>query len=44
MKLSKVCKEEREALQLDYDSDEDYLDPPPKINDKIDIMYRKKCY
>jgi len=38
MKLNKIYKEEKEGLGLEYDSDEDYLDPPLKINDKIDIM------
>ena len=38
MKLNKIYKEEREGLMIDYDSDEDYLDPPPKVGDKIDVL------
>ena len=39
IKLNKIYKEDKEGLLPEYDSDEDYLDPPPKINDKIDILY-----
>ncbi len=38
IKLGKIYKEEREGLLPEYDSDEDYLDPPPKVLDKLDIM------
>ncbi len=38
VKLGRLYKEEKDGLLPEYDSDEDYLDPAPKINDKIDIM------
>lgn len=43
-KLMRVLREDFEKLAIDYDSDEDYIEKTPSVNDKFDILYIKTYF